>query len=55
MANIELPKDAEGREIPRSTKAMYDINGKKVRIGSFTYKCDVHGLFFAMESVQPGY
>lgn len=45
MACIELPKDAEGREIPRNTEVMYDANGKKVHITSFTYKCDVHGLF----------
>lgn len=24
---------------------MYDINGKKVHITSFTYRCDVHGLW----------
>lgn len=41
---IELPKDADGREIPRNTEVMYGINGKKVRITSFTYRCDVHGL-----------
>ena len=43
--NIELPKDADGREIPRNTEVMYDINGKKVHITSFTYRCDVHGLW----------
>lgn len=43
--NIELPKDAVGREIPRKTEVMYDINGKKVHITSFTYRCDVHGLW----------
>ena len=35
---IQLPRDAEGREIPRNTEVMYDINGKKVHITSFTYK-----------------
>lgn len=30
--NIKLPKDADGREIPRNTEVMYDINGKKVHI-----------------------
>lgn len=44
MTNFELPKDAEGREIPRNTKVMYDANGKKLHITSFTYKCDVLGL-----------
>lgn len=41
---VHLPKDAEGREIPRRTEVMYDINGKKVHITSFTYRCDVLGL-----------
>lgn len=45
MAFVELPKDAEGREIPLDTEAMYDANGKKVHITSFTYRCDVHGLW----------
>ena len=45
MEYIELPKDAEGREIPRNTEVMYDINGKKVHITSFTYHCDVFGHF----------
>lgn len=27
MANIELPKDAEGREIPLDTKVLYDSDG----------------------------
>lgn len=37
MACVELLKDAEGREIPLDTEVMYDINGKKVHINSFTY------------------
>lgn len=43
--NIKLPKDAEGREIPRNTEVMYDINGKRVHITGYTYKCDVLGLW----------
>lgn len=43
--SVELPKDADGREIPRNTEVMYDINGKKVHITSFTYRCDVYGLW----------
>lgn len=53
MATIELPKDAEGREIPRNTWAMYDINGKKVHITSFTYKCDTLGLWAQWEVFSP--
>ena len=44
MTNIELPKDAEGREIPLDTKVLYDANGKKLHITIFAYKCDVLGL-----------
>lgn len=45
MTNFKLPKDAEGREIPRNTKVMYDANGKELHIVSFTYRCDVCGLW----------
>lgn len=51
--NIELPKDADGREIPRNTEVMYDINGKEVHITSFTYKCDVHGLWSQWKVFSP--
>lgn len=32
MANIELPKDAEGREIPLGTKALYEKEGDELRV-----------------------
>lgn len=32
MANIELPKDAEGREIPLDTEVLYDERGDKLLI-----------------------
>ena len=50
---VHLPKDAEGREIPRRTEVMYDINGKKVRITSFTYRCDVLGLWAQWKVFSP--
>ena len=53
MACVELPKDAEGREIPRNAEVMYDINGKKVHITSFTYRCDVHGLWSQWKVFSP--
>lgn len=38
MSNqIELPRDAEGREIPLDTRVLYDLNGKKVEVAS--YEC----------------
>lgn len=53
MACVELPKDAEGREIPRKTEVMYDANGKKVHIISFTYKCDVFGRWSQWKVFSP--
>lgn len=41
MANIELPKDAEGREISLDTKTLYDDNGalrKVIKFIVYPYK-----------------
>nr|DAV64211.1 MAG TPA: hypothetical protein [Bacteriophage sp.] len=38
MANIELPKDAEGREIPLDTEVLYDECGTKVSVNEFLYR-----------------
>lgn len=40
MANIELPKDAEGREIPLDTVALYDDSGNVHNIRRFIYTND---------------
>lgn len=37
MANIELPKDAEGREVPLDTKVLYNEDGKCFKVNRFTY------------------
>lgn len=37
MANIELPKDAEGREIPLDADALYDKNGNRVEVFRWNY------------------
>lgn len=34
---VELPKDAEGREIPLDTECLYTCNGEKQDVISFTY------------------
>lgn len=34
---IELPKDAEGREIPLDTKALYDYDGSKQNVEVFIF------------------
>lgn len=38
MANIELPKDAEGREIPLDVEVLYNANGESVKPYSFTFR-----------------
>ena len=40
MANIELPKDAEGREIPLDTVSLYDDDGNVHSIRRFIYTND---------------
>lgn len=40
MANIELSKDAEGREIPLDTVALYDDSGNVYSIRRFIYTND---------------
>lgn len=37
MANIKLPKDAEGREIPLDTVALYDDDGNVHSVRRFIY------------------
>lgn len=38
--SVELPKDAEGREIPLDTVAMYDDGGNVHSVSRFTYTND---------------
>lgn len=37
MANIKLPVDAEGREIPLDTECLYTYKGEKQDVLGFTY------------------
>lgn len=37
MAGIELPKDAEGREIPLDVDALYDKSGNRVEVFRWYY------------------
>lgn len=37
MANIELPKDAEGREIPLDTKVLYNRDGYIYEVACYIY------------------
>lgn len=40
MTNIELPKDAEGREIPLDTKVLYDKDNKEHRVLNYIFNTD---------------
>ena len=37
IQGVEPPKDAEGREIPLSTKELYHLDGERVQVASFDY------------------
>ncbi|GEM_PF-3596952 len=50
---VELPKDADGREVPLDTKELYDANGKKVNITSFAFRCDAHGCWSDWKAFSP--
>ena len=40
MTNIELPKDADGREIPLDTEVLYDKNGSRRVVDFFKFYPD---------------
>ena len=35
--SVELPKDAEGREIPLDTEVLYDKDGKEIGVSRYQY------------------
>lgn len=37
MANVELPKDAEGREVPLNTTILYEADGTTCDVSHFEY------------------
>lgn len=54
MTNIELPKDADGREVPLDTTTLYDESGQPLKVRVFQYSPEfgkwlVHCLFNAAE------
>lgn len=42
MANIELPKDAEGREIPLDTKVLYQLDGSECTVVKWEWEFYPH-------------
>lgn len=52
--SVELPKDAEGREVPLDTKTLYDEYGRPIKVTAFQYSPEfkkwlMHGWFNAAE------
>lgn len=51
--SIELPKDAEGREIPLDVEFLYNANGESVKPYSFTFnRYDGFGWYMHLVGVQ---
>lgn len=57
MANIELPRDAVGREIPLDTKILYGEGGKGFEVNRFTYSVvqTIPGLKWGVVFMDCGY
>lgn len=45
MTNIELPRDASGREIPLDTVCMYDCNGDSISITRWCFTTLLEPMF----------
>ena len=53
--NIELPKDAEGREIPLDTKVLYDKDGNEMEVSRYQYYPKVGPGYWNLRSVRNKY
>lgn len=51
--NIELPKDAEGRNVPLDTKVMYNANGNEFEVRWFTYSTGPYGPGWSVKVYDP--
>jgi hypothetical protein len=55
MTNIELPRDAAGREIPLDTTVLYDKNDKEVVVSRYQYYPRVGYGYWNIKSVRNEY
>lgn len=55
MANIELPKDADGREIPLDTTVLYDKDGNEMEVSRYQYYPKVGPGYWNLRSVRNKY
>lgn len=53
--SVELPKDAEGREIPLDTTVLYDKDGKEVEVSRYQYYPKVGPGYWNLQSVRNKY
>lgn len=52
---IELPKDAEGREIPLDTTVLFDKDGKEIEVSRYQYYPKVGPGYWNIRSVRNKY
>ena len=52
---IELPKDAEGREIPLDVDALYDKNGQEIEVSRWQYYPRVGSGYWNLKSARNKY
>lgn len=53
--SIELPKDAEGREIPLDTEVLFDKNGQEIEVSCYRYYPKVGPGYWNIRSVRNKY
>lgn len=55
MANIKLPKDAEGREIPLDTEVLFDKDGQEIEVSRWQYYPRVGSGYWNFKSARNKY
>lgn len=53
--SIELPRDAEGREIPLDTTVLFDKDGKEIEVSRYQYYPKVGPGYWNIRSVRNKY
>ncbi|WP_329738138.1 hypothetical protein [Collinsella sp. CM84Y_54] len=53
--SVELPKDAEGREIPLDTTVLYDKDGNEIEVSRYQYYPKVGPGYWNLRSVRNKY
>lgn len=53
--SVELPKDADGREIPLDTTVLFDKDGKEIEVSRYQYYPNVGRGYWNLKSVRNKY